>query len=89
VKVLPFDARFVATLKLREDVEGVGRKDETLSFAIHSPARELLLADWWKSAGRVIRVRLVRGSDGKWMGQRLGREAGAGPQGGPNQGAGH
>ncbi len=59
VKFSAVDPRFVVEFKLVKDTEGVGLKGEVIAFAIHSPARDLLLSDYSSSAGHRIRLKLL------------------------------
>ena len=65
--VVSFNPKFVARFKLLEDVAHLGKKDETIAFAIHSPARDLAV-DYSKLdsfIGKERHLKLTRRSDGK------------------------
>lgn len=59
VIVAAVDPRFLATMKLLEDVHGLGAEGETVRFAIHSPTRDLDLPDYSNASGARLQLRLT------------------------------
>ena len=63
VKLAAIDTRFVAEMRLKDDVKGLGKKGATVAFAIHSPARDLWISDYSSAAGKLVRLRVSRKPD--------------------------
>ncbi|MBK1883450.1 hypothetical protein JIN85_13570 [Luteolibacter pohnpeiensis] len=56
------DPRFLVRVILLEDAPGVGKAGDAINFAIHSPARELLITDIEEATSKPIRLNLVQPS---------------------------
>jgi len=50
--------RFVVRLTLEQDAEGIGKRGEAVSFAIHSPSRDLRIKDQRAAVGTQMLLRL-------------------------------
>lgn len=64
-KLAAIDPRFIAEVRLRENVEGFGKKGTTIALAIHSPSRDLHLEDYAKAAGEIVRLKLSKDEGAK------------------------
>ena len=64
-KLAAVDPRFVVELRLTSDVGGLGKQEDSIAFAIHSPARDLLLSDYSSTTGKTIRLRVSRRNGAK------------------------
>lgn len=58
------DPRFVVRLTLEQDAEGIGKRGESVSFAIHSPVRDLRIADQRAAIGTQILLKLGLSKEG-------------------------
>jgi hypothetical protein len=54
------DPRFVVRVILQEDAAGIGKSGDTIRFAIHSLARDLLITNIEEAIGKPIRLSLVQ-----------------------------
>jgi len=54
------DPRFLVTLTLHQDVDGIGKNGDSISFAIHSLARDLNITDQKTAVGNRILWKVSR-----------------------------
>ena len=48
------DPRFVVSLTLEQDMEGIGKRGDAVRFAIHSPVRDLRISDQRAAVGTQV-----------------------------------
>ncbi|GAA5121132.1 hypothetical protein GCM10023212_15830 [Luteolibacter yonseiensis] len=64
VIVTGIDPRHLLRVTLEQDVEGVGKRGESVSFAIHSPARDLGISDPQAAVGNRMLLTLGTSNEG-------------------------